>query len=195
MNEDLTWINQISLLSCKHRVALLKALTQEKEMEIRSIVEIGVYRGNTSKLFRLFFPEATLYLIDPWKIYDAYQTVDARPISTEQSDYENAYENVKQLFPNDPKVHILRKSSLEAAPEVPNNLDLVFIDGNHSYPFVKQDIQTWLPKVRDGGILAGHDYDPIHFPGVTQAVDELFGYNDVLLGPDRTWVKWKEALR
>jgi predicted O-methyltransferase YrrM len=53
-----------------------------------------------------------------------------------------------------------------------DSLDAVFIDADHSYEAVKLDIQNWMPKVRKGGILAGHDYT-YSWPGVVRAVDEL----------------------
>lgn len=54
-----------------------------------------------------------------------------------------------------------------------NSLDMVFIDADHSYEAVKNDIATWLPKVKkDGGMLAGHDIT--HEP-VQTAVMEMFG--------------------
>lgn len=52
------------------------------------------------------------------------------------------------------------------------SLEFVFIDAGHSYEEVKADIQAWLPKVRKGGVLAGHDYSK-SFPGVIKAVKEL----------------------
>ena len=63
------------------------------------------------------------------------------------------------------------------------SLDLVFIDGDHSRDAVAADLAAWLPKVRPGGTLAGHDYSPegrgampygCH-PGVVRAVDEFMG--------------------
>ena len=53
-----------------------------------------------------------------------------------------------------------------------NSLDFVFIDADHSYEKVLEDIKAWLPKIKIGGILAGHDYD---FEGVKKAVWETFG--------------------
>jgi hypothetical protein len=53
------------------------------------------------------------------------------------------------------------------------SLDFVFIDGDHSYEGVRQDITNWLPKVRRGGTLAGHDYG--NSESVRRAVDELLG--------------------
>lgn len=52
-------------------------------------------------------------------------------------------------------------------------IDFVHIDGNHSYPAAKKDIEIWWPVVRPGGILSGHDYSPGYHDGVVQAVDEF----------------------
>ncbi len=53
------------------------------------------------------------------------------------------------------------------------SLDGVFIDGTHKFGFVKRDLEAWVPKVRAGGLLSGHDYD--EHAGVTKAVDMFFG--------------------
>lgn len=58
--------------------------------------------------------------------------------------------------------------------EQKENTDFVYTDAAHDYENVKADILAWLPKVRENGIIAGHDYySPT--PGVIQAVDEIFG--------------------
>ncbi|NOR90110.1 MAG: hypothetical protein GQ524_07625 [Anaerolineales bacterium] len=51
-------------------------------------------------------------------------------------------------------------------------VDFVFIDGDHSYDHVKADVQAWLPHIREGGILCGHDYGWDKWAGVKQAFDE-----------------------
>lgn len=53
--------------------------------------------------------------------------------------------------------------------------DVVFIDADHTYESVKEDILTWLPFVADNGVMLGHDYETLQFPGLTQAVKEIFG--------------------
>jgi len=71
---------------------------------------------------------------------------------------------------------------LEVAEHVPpkaalyqdHSLDFVFIDANHYYEGVKNDLDAWLPKVKDSGIIAGHDYNPVSWPGVIKAVHEVF---------------------
>ena len=51
----------------------------------------------------------------------------------------------------------------------------VFIDAKHEYEFVKRDIEAWLPKVKPGGTIAGHDFKAQDWPGVVKAVEEVFG--------------------
>lgn len=70
-------------------------------------------------------------------------------------------------------VHPLRMKSTAAAMRLVGPIDLVFIDANHTYEDVRDDIVVWEPLVRRGGILAGDDYDAEHFPGVVRAVDQF----------------------
>jgi len=72
------------------------------------------------------------------------------------------------------RCHFVKKFSVDAAKEFEDeHFDLVFIDANHTYEFVKEDISAWYPKVRVGGVLAGHDFCN-GFPGVQCAVEEYF---------------------
>lgn len=62
------------------------------------------------------------------------------------------------------------KSAETAGKFNDRSLDFVFIDAEHTYEAVAADIRAWLPKVKPGGFIAGHDY---RIPGVAQAVQEL----------------------
>lgn len=73
----------------------------------------------------------------------------------------------KVVFPH-------RMTSLEAAEHLDFPFDMVFVDAGHDYESCYEDIMAWLPRVRDGGILCGHDYCE-DFPGVVRAVNEVFG--------------------
>lgn len=64
-------------------------------------------------------------------------------------------------------------SSETASQFEDGSVDFVFIDANHTREFVRDDINAWLPKVKPGGIIAGHDYNAPH--EVKEVVDEMFG--------------------
>lgn len=55
------------------------------------------------------------------------------------------------------------------------NFDMIFIDATHTHPEVRDDTQRWWPKLRPGGVMVWHDYGHGDFPGVKQAIDEIFG--------------------
>jgi len=81
--------------------------------------------------------------------------------------------------------------SEEAWRGVPNNLDFVYVDGNHSYPYVKRDLEIYYPKIREGGLLGGHDFGA-RSPGVPRAVLEFSERKSLTLegkGPDFWMVK------
>jgi predicted O-methyltransferase YrrM len=68
-----------------------------------------------------------------------------------------------------------------AATYADRSLDFVFIDGLHDYRSIARDLDAWTPKVRKGGVLAGHDFT-LEFPGVIQAVTERFDRWEVWRG-------------
>ena len=87
----------------------------------------------------------------------------------EKSSYEDCRDNLKGL-----SIMIRKLWSKQASALYEDEaLDFVFIDAGHSYEDVLSDIRAWLPKVKAGGILAGHDYENERYPGVKKAVDEL----------------------
>jgi len=72
-----------------------------------------------------------------------------------------------------------------------NECALIFLDACHEYSAVKTDIAAWLPKVKPGGILAGHDYNPGPWPGVVRAVQESFKQFEI--ARPYSWVYRKET--
>jgi GT2 family glycosyltransferase/predicted O-methyltransferase YrrM/predicted Zn-dependent protease len=83
------------------------------------------------------------------------------------------------------RVAVLEAPSVEAAASFPDgSLDFVFIDADHAYKSVKADVRAWLPKVRPGGVLAGHDYDAA---GVARAVREELPAGAVRAVGARCW--------
>ena len=84
-------------------------------------------------------------------------------------------------------LNVIRKPSTEAAKTFEDgSLDFVFIDACHEYQDVKDDIESWIDKIKPGGVIAGHDY--LH-PDVKQAVDEFFGDCVIFRNPmENCWI-------
>lgn len=90
----------------------------------------------------------------------------------------------------DKNCSIIRATSREAAREFDDNFfDFVFIDGDHSYEGVKEDIHLWLPKTKK--LLCGHDYgnqrNRLGIFGVDRAVNEIFGSDGFKVYPGGVW--------
>jgi len=166
--------------------------------------EIGVKEGRTSAVLLKRLPGLRkLYCVDPWRYYAEYDSDRAgRKIAwPNQRLLDRAYgEFLRRIEAFRERVVVLREFSRDAAPLVPDgSLDFAFIDANHAYEFVREDIALWWPKVREacpesrrtadrgGGLLAGHDYGRWdHSWGVRRAVDEAFG-DRVRTGPAWCW--------
>jgi predicted O-methyltransferase YrrM len=86
---------------------------------------------------------------------------------------------------------ILETTSHKAVDKIADGtLDFIFIDADHSYEHCIEDIQDWVPKVKRHGLISGHDFGHVDFPGVEVAVREYFGEN-FKLADDRVWYSWK----
>jgi predicted O-methyltransferase YrrM len=115
-------------------------------------VEIGVEIGGFARWLFEHVHDLHLTCIDPWLSYSGYRT----RLSQEQQEnlFKMAQENLSSF-----NVTLIRDFSLNVVDSfAKNSLDFVFIDGNHEYKNVYEDITQWEKKVRPGGIIAGHDY-------------------------------------
>jgi hypothetical protein len=140
--------------------------------------EIGVFKGNMSaKLLRRAEPQK-LFLIDPWRVNPDIEG-GWWGANVGQEKLDEIYEGVRARFADEIAagvVEIRRAESAQAAEEFPDAyFDWVYVDGNHLYEFVKQDLELYRRKVKPGGIVAGDDYGQAGWweDGVTRAVDEL----------------------
>ena len=141
------------------------------ERKYRFGAEIGVWKGGFSSSILSRCAVDKMICVDPWNGVGM----------TSEFDGDEVYEEAKAaLNAFGARVQIVRKTSIEAANDVDDgSLDFVYIDALHMYDEVKKDIEAWLPKVRSGGILAGHDYKKKRMCGVKRAVDEFFGEENV----------------
>lgn len=116
--------------------------------------EVGVFRGDFSKQI-LEKSKGLLYLIDPWRKL-GYEYNDM--LNTDDENYKDTIQNVK-LYENENRVIMIKSLSKQAANIFSDeSLDFVYIDANHAYDFVKEDLELWWPKIKKGGYIAGHDY-------------------------------------
>ena len=110
--------------------------------------EIGVRRGENSRNMLQNLPIKKLYLIDPYLPYQDGGTW--RDKKFQENVYCLAKKNVK---PFKQKIEFIKKPSEHAIKNVPDNLDFVYIDGNHEYEYVKKDIELCYPKIKKHGII------------------------------------------
>jgi len=121
-------------------------------------VEVGVAEcGNVRNLLKHGRVVKKLYAVDPWKHYakDIYQDTE----NVGQDAQDTRYRKACELAEYDTRLIVIRAESEKAADQVPDgSLDFVFIDGNHVTAWVLKDIDAWWPKLREGGLMSGHDY-------------------------------------
>ena len=121
------------------------------------MVEVGSYAGVSSDLFARFCEK--LYCVDTW--------------AGDCPDMETAERMFDEVWFSHFNIEPIKLLSVEAAKEFKDGeLDLVYIDANHGYEDVKADLEAWIPKVKKGGWITGHD---IFLDTVRAAVEEILG--------------------
>ena len=143
------------------------------ENNFKKCAEIGIGYGFHAKEILTNTNIENLYLVDPYIDY----ANDGFPHDVKKifGNFDNLANNVKKnLNPyNNRYVWFRQPSTTINNNQIPNkSLDLVFIDADHSYEAVKNDLLFWYEKIRIGGWLLGDDYNSCH-PGTTKAVDEF----------------------
>jgi hypothetical protein len=130
--------------------------TMFAELGFTQGVEIGVWKGEYSEILCKANPNLHLWSVDPWEL-TAFPS-KYRGMPDTQAVYDTHYEEAKAcLAPYN--CTILRLYSMEAVKQFKNeSLDFVYIDGNHDFQNCTNDIVEWSKKVRQGGIISGHDY-------------------------------------
>jgi len=150
--------------------------------------EIGVFQGKTSA--KLLGNEMLyLLMVDHWRGFSA----DGKVIANDRQQEKNMNTAIEATeFAKDRRKIIIKDSNDAATGIDHNSLDFVFIDANHSYEAVMEDIKSWLPKLKEGGLLCGHDYANNEYEfgnEVKRAVDESVNFYGWILelSHDFTW--------
>lgn len=164
---------------------------------VATMAEIGVLRGALSGSILWSKPDLVLVMVDNWQAAenqpeqykatrDEHAFADARRAASHKADALAVAQTYGGRAP------VLGMSSLEASRMIADaSLDLVFLDADHSEAGVAADLSAWLPKVKPGGWIGGHDYGNADrrydFSGVARAVDRVFP--EVELDLNFTWFK------
>ncbi len=146
-----------------------------KKHNVKTYVEVGVF--NAVNLINVYKNSnlTKVYGVDNYINNDDWQTIEElNKIKIEAIDrmkkngiifYENSSLDASKLFDD-------------------KSIDMIFIDADHSYKGCKEDIEVWYPKIRDGGIISGHNFE-LKYLGVVQAVTEKF--LNINLLPKNIW--------
>jgi len=148
-------------------------------------IEIGVLKGKTCKAILHYCDEVITeyWAIDPWTTVER-----TKRRSWSQENWDKYYLYTARLMLYYRKLRVVRATSMEffsIAKGFGEYFDIGFIDGDHTHKAVREDIICWKSLIRKGGLLTGHDYSK-RFPGVVQAVDEIFG-SAVEIFPGSIW--------
>lgn len=163
---------QLLNTSTRHGDAILQRL---HDTDLR-VVEVGVCRGVLSNHLLKHRPRLHLIMADWWtpvaadsEAY-AWSLANGEPCNVQSpeqvADNMRAAQAVADRYAG--RATLIHAPSVEAANQVPDaSQDMVFLDADHRYSSVVADIAAWLPKVKPGGWLAGHDYNT---PGIGSEV-------------------------
>lgn len=151
-------------------------------------VEVGSWKGMSSAYMAVEIANSgkqiEFYCVDHWLGSQEHHDPTSHAYDP---DVHRLYEIfVENMNPVKEYYTPMKMTSLESAKHFEDeSLDFVFIDASHDYESVKEDIAIWSPKLKNTGVLAGHDidYDP-----VTRAVDEMIGLNNYLV-MERCWIR------
>lgn len=167
-------------MEIKYRRDLYKLLPKKP-----TVAEVGVAEGFFSADM-CAWGLSKLYMVDLWESNSSFPGDAGSPQEWHNKNYKDAMERVQGY-----SVEVLRGPSVGMSQHVKNgSLDLVYLDACHSYQCVTDDLKAWLPKLKKGGIMAGHDYQNTDY-GVFDAVQDFCDgkYQVHLISED----KWEDA--
>lgn len=168
-------------------------------------VEIGVLRGDYSKLILERWHKGTLYMVDTWRHLSDYIDMNGQD---DAYHYDCLVKTCESVKPWQERAHIIRMDSVQAASLFPDeHFDFIYIDADHSYEGVVRDLKAWWPKIKKGGLFCGDDYIPDDGDiwlvlgdkqeyagkfGVRKAVNEFINKNNLSLYETKNEPYWKQ---
>ena len=157
----------------------IKVCNEKAKIPLVFMVEVGSYVGDSTGIFSEAFENVTA--IDPW--VNGYDDTDGASYIHPMATVEAQFDRMCEKHPNIKKIKAVSSSVVDQFED--ESLDMVYIDAVHQYENVIEDIKAWYPKVKVGGIVAGHDFQDA-FPGCKKAVVDSFGLPQIS-GEDSSW--------
>jgi predicted O-methyltransferase YrrM len=179
-NKEQTWMRDAT--STEGLLNLIKELGDNSD---KTMIEIGSFVGESTVLFAQSFKK--VIAIDPFEA-----DYDPQDPTSYLFEFDNVYQTYLDRITVYSNIETIVDTSDDAVKElVGKEFDFVYIDGLHTYEGVKTDITNYLPLVKKGGVIGGHDYTNqiSHLVGVYDAVNEMFGKPDKVF-KDNSWIKY-----
>lgn len=164
---------------------LLNLIEQLGDCSNKKMLEIGSFVGESTILFAQSFGQ--VIAVDPF--LEGYDDMDP---TSYYFDFKNVYDTYLERTSPYLNIKTIKLTSDDALDVLKDEMfDFIYIDGLHTYDGVKTDIKNYLPLVKPGGVIGGHDYTDMieHLVGVHKAVNEAFGKPDRVYG-DNSWIKY-----
>lgn len=153
-----------------------------------TFVEVGVWKGHSISFLASLLrdrEDVKIYAVDLFE--DTYKWEDEPELRKQVEFVYDIYNAVLDQSKTREMITDMKGLSWEMAENFEEeSVDFVFIDADHEYDSVKKDIEAWLPKIRKGGVISGHDY-AAHASGVISAVNEKF--ENPVTTPEGVWYK------
>lgn len=166
-------------LDPQNSLAGLHDMIKNRVKEGFVMAEIGSFQGASTMLFSLFVDK--VYSID---CYDYVVPPTGRIPSHDQL-FIDAEKLFLERTSNIPNIIKIKKTSMEAAKDFEDeSLDLVYIDAEHDYDSVNADISTWKHKIKNNGVLSGHDWN---LPFMFTILSDQDLLNDLDVYSDTSW--------
>jgi predicted O-methyltransferase YrrM len=160
--------------------SLIEYIEKNYNRPLDIVAEIGCYAGESTIIFAEKFKN--VIAIDPF-----INDYDPNDVTCQFMYLTEVYNTFKSNIFHYPNIKHIREISDEAHERIEDkSLDFVYIDGLHTYEQVLNDIKNYLPKIKDGGFIGGHDYSP-NWQGVVNAINESFSEIDCVFS-DTSWV-------
>lgn len=187
-------LKPITLLRGDSWIDALDALCRKYVTPSMTLVEIGSFGGESTSVFSRH--AGVVYAIDPWDasyadkvllgcsegpVRDFIMSAGLAPMSEIEAMFDRRLAGATNVH----KIKAFDQDAVNSFED--GSIDVLYIDSIHTFEAVKDTVARWIPKIRRGGVVSGHDFCQIHWGGVVEAVCKLFTFPDEVF-PDTSWV-------